>query len=73
MKSIIDKGKEARLRYRLKKLGYRLHKSRWQSFNNGYSIAEINTNIVVAGSNYQLNLNDVEDYYKDVEDFLKNS
>lgn len=60
-----EKITEQRLRRALAKKGYKLHKSRarhWSLDNQqGYMIVNMN-NAVMAGGNYNLSLEDVEDF-----------
>lgn len=60
------KSRENRVRRQLAKQGYRLCKSRTGGvyLNNlgGYMIVNANYNIVVAGSNFELSLEDVEQF-----------
>ncbi len=60
--------REKRIRRALNKAGYSLHKSRG-SVNadnlGGYMIIDIRGNYVVAGSRYDMELSDVEDWLAD--------
>lgn len=64
-----DKAREERARAKLQRLGYRLLKSRVRSphLNNqgGYQIVEASINGVVAGSDYDLSLGDVEEWLEE--------
>lgn len=58
----VCKNKEQQLRRALNKKGYSLHKSRKRiNINNlgGYMIVNVYTNCVVAGSRYDMTLDDV--------------
>ena len=59
---------ERRLRRALNKDGYGLHKSRAKLIHaddlGGYMIVDLATNSVVAGSRFNLDLEDVEDFLK---------
>lgn len=62
-----NKNQEQRLRRELNKAGYALHKSRRAvSPDNlgGYMIVDLSGNYVVAGSRYELDLVDVENWLK---------
>ena len=58
-----DRKMERKLRYALKKAGYELHKSRVKNIHadnlGGYMIINPYINGVVAGSRYELDLDDV--------------
>jgi hypothetical protein len=59
-----EKNREQKLRRRLSKKGYTLHKSRIRNIhlNNhgGYMIVESYRNLVIHGDHYELTLKDVE-------------
>jgi hypothetical protein len=59
-----EAAREQRVRRSLKRIGYRLHKSRCRlgSIDNfgGYRIIDSDTNFVVLGVRYELTLDDVE-------------
>ena len=61
-----EKAKESRLRRQLAKMGYILRKSRirnWHGDNfGGYMIIEARYNGIIAGSRFQLSLDDVEQF-----------
>ena len=61
-----NKKLEQRLRRALRKFGYGLHKSRKQNwcFDNqcGYMVYDISTNCAVAGSRYDLSLDNVSEW-----------
>lgn len=64
----VCKNKEQQLRRALNKLGYSLHKSRTSiSIDNlgGYMIVDIYGNHAVAGSRFELSLDDVAEWLKD--------
>lgn len=65
---LTEKNRERRLRRALNKAGYSLHKSR-RPINpdnlGGYMVVDIYGNYVVAGSNYSLDLADVEDFLQE--------
>lgn len=62
---LTEKNREQRLRRALNKVGYALHKSR-KSFSadnlGGYMVVDIYYNAVVAGSRYELDLDDVQEF-----------
>ena len=64
-----EKAVESRLRRRAIRQGYCLMRSRWRlgSIDNlgGYSIIDANHNFVVAGSRFDLSLDDVEAWLSD--------
>jgi hypothetical protein len=70
-----DKAKENRLRRQAQRLGLIIKKSMARNIgiNNlmGWMIIDGQTNSVVAGSRFELNLEDVENYLKNCEDALK--
>lgn len=61
-----QKSRESRVRRHLKKQGYRLHKSRtggaYPNNLGGYMIVNSEYNFVVAGPNFDLSLDDVEQF-----------
>lgn len=63
---INEKSRESKLRYALRGQGYSLRKSRVKQIhgNNlgGYMIVDANSNFVVCGSRFELNLDDVEQF-----------
>lgn len=56
--------REARLRRAAKRQGYRLSRSRWRagSIDNagGFQVIDLQTNVVVAGSRFDLDADDVQ-------------
>lgn len=66
--------KEQKLRRKLDKYGYNLYKSRRRSFDHfnlddfgGYMITRQPSNVVICGSRFELNLEDVEEFLEDLE------
>lgn len=66
--------KEQKLRRKLDKYGYTLHKSRRRNFDHfnlddfgGYMITDQRTAFVVVGSRFELDLEDVEELVKEIE------
>lgn len=65
---LTEKNRERRLRRALNKAGYSLHKSRYSIYGDylgGYMIVDVCGNYVVAGSRYDLDLDDVETWLKE--------
>ena len=68
-----DLNKESRIRRQLQAKGYRLQKSRVKKTHidnmGGYMIIDntMGQNTVFAGGRYELSLNDVEEYLKDLK------
>ena len=65
---LTEKNRERRLRRALNKAGYSLHKSRRPiSPDNlgGYMVADVYGSYVVAGPNFNLDLDDVEELLKE--------
>ena len=63
------KTRENKVRKDLQKLGYGLHKSRGRNVPvdmGGYMIYDLEYNAVVAGPNYELSLEYVENYVREV-------
>lgn len=60
------KSRENRVRRQLAKQGYRLHKSRSRGVYlndlGGYTIVDADCNFVIAGANFDLSLEDVEQF-----------
>ena len=68
--STFEKNREQRLRRALYKAGYALHKSRSRNYHLddlcGYMIVLMSVNGVVAGSRYELDLDDVQHFLDSV-------
>lgn len=65
-----NKNLENKLRRALNKAGYTLHKSRARTINpenlGGYMIVNAYINAVVAGSRFELDIEDVQDWVQDM-------
>ncbi len=65
-----DKTRENRLRRQLRKHGIRLKKSRIRNPNidnyGHYMLIDIYKNLVIEGSRYDMTLDDIEDYVKNL-------
>ncbi|MBR2491217.1 MAG: hypothetical protein IKB65_07015 [Ruminiclostridium sp.] len=66
-----DQNLERRLRYALEKEGYKLHKSRTRRIHahdlGGYRIVDVRLNACIAGPDFQLELDDVADFVKELQ------
>lgn len=66
-----ERNRATRLRRKLNKLGYTMRKTNWRrdSIDNfgGYAIIDTEYNVIVRGSRFDLDLDDVEDFISEEE------
>ncbi len=58
---------ERTMRYRLNRMGYSLKKAMSSMGYPGYDIVDVQTNTIVTGGRFSMDLQDVEDWIKETD------